>query len=140
MSENRRRILDMLATGKITVEEAEKLLSSINESGDSSKVVNTEGKSRARYLRVEVDGSGKDEGPEKVNIRVPMQLLRSGVKLASLIPVDAQSKINESLHDKGININVADFKPEMIEDLVESLADISIDVDNKDQKVRIFCE
>jgi hypothetical protein len=36
------------------------------------------------------DVADQDGGPIKVNVRVPLQLRRAGVRLASLTPVEAQ--------------------------------------------------
>jgi len=46
---------------------------------------------------------------EKVNIRIPFQLLRAGIKLASVVPVDVQGKVNDALKEKGINIDLIPF-------------------------------
>ncbi len=42
------------------------------------------------------------KGPTTVNVRVPMQLLRAGVRLASLIPVQAQEQLDEALSRHGV--------------------------------------
>ena len=36
------------------------------------------------------------KGPTTVNVRVPMQLLRAGVRLASLIPAQAHEQFDEA--------------------------------------------
>ena len=84
MSEHRRQILQMLAEGKINANEAERLLAALEgASGFISSETGsaTIGKSRPKYIRVVVDSEEKSghEGPTKVNVRVPMQLLRAGV-------------------------------------------------------------
>ncbi|MEK8105747.1 hypothetical protein NKG94_12490 [Micromonospora sp. M12] len=38
-----------------------------------------------KYLRVLVDATDNGE-PSRVNVRVPLQLLRAGVRLAALVP------------------------------------------------------
>jgi len=43
---------------------------------------------------------------------VPLQLVRAGVKLGSLIPENMQVKIDESLGDKGFQSKLRDMKPE----------------------------
>ena len=40
-----------------------------------------------KYLRVIVDANEPGEGPVKINVRVPLMLLRAGVKLTSHGPV-----------------------------------------------------
>jgi hypothetical protein len=96
-----------------------------------------------KYLRVLVDGV-EEGGPLKVNVRVPLQLLRAGVKLASLIPTQAQDSVNEALRREGIGLDLAQIKPENLEELVDSLGELTVDVDVNDHtnkmKVRVFCE
>ena len=52
MNEERRKILDMLAQGKITVEEAEKLLAAVGETGTGSGAAAARGRRRAALLEV----------------------------------------------------------------------------------------
>jgi hypothetical protein len=149
MSEHRRQILQMLSEGKITADEAERLISAFEASGaapSSEPSVASAGKSRPKYLRVQVDSEGDDgrEGPTKVNVRVPMQLLRAGVKLASLLPAKALHSANHAMQAQGIAIDLTQIKPENLEELIEQLSDLTVDVDQKDAnakvKVRVFCE
>lgn len=140
MSEERRKILEMLADGKITVEEAEKLLSAISESSEEShQEEKTQDKARPKYLRVIVEPGPDQENGEKVNIRVPMKLLRAGIKLASLVPKDALGKVDSHLKEKGINVDLSQITEDNLEEIVESLNDLTVDVEGK-EKVRIFCE
>ena len=148
MSEHRRQILQMLAEGKISADEAERLISAFEQSSarpsDSESTPAT--KPRPKYLRVQVDSEdgGGHDGPTKVNVRVPMQLLRAGVRLAGLIPAQALSRANEAIHEKGIPFDLTQIKPENLEDLVEQLSDLTVDVDQREAnakvKVRVYCE
>lgn len=137
MNENRRQILEMLAAGKITADEAERLISAV-ETEPQPAGSEPKSKSKPKYIRVVVDDNGK--GATKANIRVPMQLLRSGVKLAALIPKAAQSHVNDALHEHGVQLDLSQIKPENLEDLVDQLDELTVDVDDKDVKVRVFCE
>jgi hypothetical protein len=144
MNEHRRQILQMLSEGKVSADEAERLISAAEPSTTKSSDVS--GKDSPKYLRVQVDSEdgGGHDGPTKVNVRVPMQLLRAGVKLAYLIPAAALQKANLAMHEKGIPVDLTQIKPENLEDLVEQLSDLTVDVDQKDAntkvKVRVFCE
>lgn len=146
MSEHRRQILQMLSEGKITADEAERLISAFEQSRSAEADSASVPKARPRYLRVQVDSEddGGHDGPTKVNVRVPMQLLRAGVKLAGLVPVQALQYANHAMHEKGIPIDLSQIKPENLEELVEQLSDLNVDVDQKDAstkvKVRVFCE
>lgn len=149
MNEHRRKILQMLAEGKISADEAERLISAVEDpagarSADTAS--SSSGKIPPKYLRVQVDSEdvGGHDGPTKVNVRVPMQLLRAGVKLAYLIPAAALQKANIAMQEKGIPVDLSQIKPENLEDLVEHLSDLTVDVDQKEAggkvKVRVFCE
>ena len=98
MNENRRQILELLAAGKINADEAERLLSALEDRSPTASATRTDGpavtvKTKVKYLRVLVEAHEK-EGPTTVNVRVPMQLLRAGVRLASLIPVQAHEQLD----------------------------------------------
>ena len=144
MSENRTRILEMLAEKKITVDEAERLLA---VAGNDEKTettytpVNTTNNKVPKFLRVVVEpGPGQGaEDVDKVNVRVPMSLIRAGMKLTSLIPPHASDKMNEAMREKGIDFDLRNMKPEDLEDLINALSDLEVDVDGK-TKVRVFAE
>jgi hypothetical protein len=139
MSEDRKRILTMLADGKITADEAERLLDAM---GARTPVAATSigSSNQPKYFRVEVDANDGADGPTKVNVRVPMQLLRAGVKLGALIPPRARDEVNAALAREGIPFDINTIKPENLEELVEHLAGVTVDVDSTDAKVRVYCE
>lgn len=138
MNEDRRKILEMLAAGQITADEAERLIAALEkepptpggENGSQSSP-----KAKPKYVRVVVD-----DGPTKVNVRVPMQLLRAGVKLASLIPPAVRERVNFALHKEGVQFDLNQIKPENLEELIDQLNDLTVDVDDKNTKVRVYCE
>lgn len=135
----RQQILEMLASGKISVAEAEKLLSAI---GDASTVagevepLRSIKRGKARFLRVAVS----EDGSEKVNVKIPLQLLRAGVKLGSLIPENVQLKIDESMHEQGMQFSLRDLKPETVEELIDGLTEFEVNVNDDGDAVRVYCE
>jgi hypothetical protein len=147
MTQERKQVLDMLAQGKITVQDAERLLDKLaaigtappESEGRGATPAEPEpccegGSSRAgkpKYLRVHVDSSKGD----KVNIRVPLSLVRAGIKLKAVMPEHAR----QQLYEKGIDLsNLGALEGE---DLLQALRELNIDVDASDgDKVRIFCE
>jgi hypothetical protein len=143
MSEERRKILDMLAAGRITAEEADKLLAALAEpEGAASGAGPSAGSSigsRFKYLKILVEPGPESERQDKVNIRVPLKLIRAGLKWAAFIPKEAQSKVSEALKEKGIAMDWTKLRPEDLEDLVSELNDLAVDVEGK-EKIRIFCE
>lgn len=160
MNESRRQVLQMLAEHKITAEEAERLLNALESNGrPDSNGSNRPGavsagdaeqtKPRPKYLRVLVEseeGVNGKAGPTSVNIRVPMRLLRAGVRLASLIPAQAHEHLDQALSKQGIPLTLSQIKPENLEELVDSLDDLTVDVAGKESssnvnvKVRVFSE
>ncbi|GAA1864102.1 hypothetical protein GCM10009687_34220 [Asanoa iriomotensis] len=129
----------MLAEGKITADEAERLIDAVTREQPETP---PGPKPRPKYLRVVVsstDNFGGD-GPGRVNVRVPIQLLRAGVRLTSLIPPQALAHANAELARSGVPIDLTQLKPQHIEELVEHLDDITVDVDQPDAKVQVFCE
>ncbi len=145
MNEDRRSILDMLAAGKITADEAERLLAALDRTSPSAAASAPDSgypanRPKAKYLRVLVDTDEDDDGPTKVNIRVPMQLLRAGVRLSSVIPPKAREEVNAAMARQGIPFDVNQIRPENLEELVEQLGELTVDVDQEHTKVRIFCE
>ena len=145
MAENQKRILEMLSEKKITVSEAERLLSLVgSEPGNVNSASSTEtGKKRIpKYLRVIVTpGTESGPHPEKVNIRVPIGLIRAGMKLTSLIPPEAADKVHDAMKEKGVNFDLRNIKEGDIEALIADLGDLEVDVvGDKGEKVHIYME
>ena len=147
MAENQRRILEMLEQKKITVEEAERLLSltgSEEVNGDTPAGQATEKKRKAKYLRVVVQPdveSGSAGGGDRVNARVPMSLIRAGMKLATLIPQLAADEVNEALMEEGVDFDMRNIKPGDVEELIEALSDWDVDVhSDSGEHERVFAE
>jgi SHOCT-like domain len=141
MLEERRRILNMLAEGKISAADADGLLAAMADTKTPPPV--TEVKPAApkspKYLRVQVEEHDGDNS--KVNIRVPFNLIRAGVRLTALLPTGLHDRINKALKENGVDFDISKVKPENLEELVEHLAELTVDVDGgKGDKVRIYCE
>ena len=145
MNENRKRILEMLAAGQISTDEAERLIAALEkEPSPAASDRDSEPRPQGwpKYLRVvvEAEEGQSAHGPSKVNVRVPFQLLRAGVKLTSIIPPQARLKVNEALHQQGVDLDLNELKPENLEELIYQLKDLTVDIDDKKSKVRVFCE
>jgi hypothetical protein len=149
MNNDRRSVLQMLADGKITADEAERLLTALDRGepppsdgfagfakfADASPQPRRNG--APKFLRVTVDAN---EDNTKVNIRVPIALLRAGVRLSSLIPAEARDQVNAELAKNGVPFDIGQLKPDNLEELISHLHDLSVDVDAPDAKVRVYCE
>jgi hypothetical protein len=146
MSENQKKILEMLANKKISVDEAYRLLSALKSEAPAPEATagaQTTAKPKAKYLHVSVApgvGHEHDEDAELVNVRVPMSLIRSGMKLGSLLPGEAGEKVTEALGEKGINLDMRNMKPEDVEELIAALGDLEVNVVNEKEVVRVFVE
>ncbi|HXW15608.1 MAG TPA: hypothetical protein VEN79_13965 [Terriglobia bacterium] len=134
MSQETKKVLEMLASGQITADDAQRLLEKLGASGPAPAAASEENATAAqklRFLRVVVDSPDRDQ----VNVRVPLAILRTGIKLLAVLP----PKVSERLAEKGIDLSALRDLPR--EELVEHLKDLHIDVDSKNgEKVRVFCE
>ena len=145
MDPDRRSILQMLADGKVTADEAERLLAAMDRNGSSAPALmagrNGSPQYAPKYLRVLVDTDEPGQGgPTKVNIRVPMALLRAGVRLTSLMPPQAREHINAEMAKNGAPFDIGQMRPENLEEMLDQLNDLQVDVDQERTKVRVFCE
>ena len=135
-NDSHKKILEMLSNGKITVEEATSLLSKLQDTETiDEEVIETESgevrKRAPRYLRVVVDSASGD----KVNVRVPMSLLKTGIKLSALVPGNAAEQMSSHGFDLS-QLSQLDG-----DELIEALSDLQVDVDSADgDKVRVFTE
>jgi hypothetical protein len=145
MAEERARVLEMLAKGTISAQEAAKLLDALEANGvgagaQASAAVAPQAppsKGPVRFLRVTV----KSQAGDDVNVRIPLGLLRAGMKLTSLIPREAMQKLSTRMSDSGVPLDLAALKQGDIEPLIESLGEMEVSVDSSNgDMVRVFCE
>ena len=136
MSAEIKKVLDMLAEGKITSADAERLLDKLAAAPDGNAAnggTGTETSAAApatppkKYLRVQIERPGGDD----VNVRIPLTFVRSGVKLGTLLP----PKVMEKLQMEGIDSKF------FMQNAGEALDELHVDMDTKSGKrVRVFCE
>ena len=145
MSESQKKILEMLANEKISVDEAYRLLSALGaERGarESGEEAGTTGKPKPKYLRVSIQPHSRHEHDDagRVNVRVPLSLIRSGIKLSSLLPPEARDKVTGALHEKGIDFDMRNLKPEDLDEIIEALNDLEVDIASNKDVVKVFVE
>ncbi len=136
MSVETRKVLEMLAAGKITSDDAERLLDKLaaaKEPTGNNASENQEGSGPAtarKYLRILVqDGDAKD-----VNVRVPLAFVRSGVGLIGVLP----PRVAEKLTDKGFNLEaLSELRGDKLNEALNALC---VHIDEGSKHVRIFCE
>ncbi|SMC81989.1 SHOCT-like domain-containing protein [Papillibacter cinnamivorans] len=136
----RERILTMVSEGKLTVEEAEKLLDALKERGED-KAQPVELKDRRgrkpTKLRVLVD-SNENSKKAKVNVAIPLSLVKTfGPVILKNLPREAKEELDKSGVDLAAMIRDMDgaIQEASEEDLV------NIDSEGEDAaKVRIYLE
>ena len=126
MQNERKRILEMLARGEITVDEADKLLAAAGPGAAPAR-------RRPRYLYIIIEKA--NETKDRVNLRIPIKLLAHGLKLTKLIPAAVREKVNAALAKVGMNFRVSE---ENIAEFIDALTDISVEIDGG-EKVQIYC-
>ena len=139
MNENSRRVLEMLSEGKVSVDEAERLLSLVDEERETTTAVQPLAPPRsgtAQYLRVTIDS----DDDEHIDVRVPLALIKAGVKLHTLLPTQAATGINTALQDNGIDVDIDNLRTEDLEQLIDALSEIEVNIHDADNKVRVYCE
>lgn len=144
MSAERKKILDMLAEGKITADEADRLLAALDPKQprpvSSASASETPG-SKPKFLRVRVAGGPESHHRHKnVDIKIPLVLLKAGVKLGALMPEESKAKFVSHLSEKGIALDLNDLNGEKLDTLIAALTECAIDIDADDEKVTICCE
>ena len=126
MSEEKRIILEMLKEGKISVEEAEKLLEKANPGESFDDTPKIKKPNSKKFLRVRVT----EEDKVKANVNIPIALAEVGL---NLIP---KSKLK--VDGKQINM---DQILKLIEEGTEGeLVNIDAEDDGKNYKVNIFID
>jgi hypothetical protein len=150
MSEQEKKVLQMLAEGKINVDEAQRLLTLVGPHGEEdSRPGDCGQKTRTlpRYIHVIVEpkpgatGDNGKHGPHgKVNIRVPLNLIRAGMKFATLMPSGAAEHVDRAFKEKGLSFDVKKLKEEDLQELISALEDSEINVDTERELVRIYSE
>jgi len=134
MSEETRKVLEMLSNGKVSVQEAEQLLQAVAAPGQSAD----EKKTEPKYFRVLVNKPAREgKKAEAVNIRVPMTVLRGGLRLGSLFPgMLAKKKVQLA---NGSELDLSKVTYADLEAMIKDIGELTVDVDG-DAQVRIRCE
>ena len=155
MSDERRRVLDLLAQGKITVDEADELLKTLGANatreaaaappaGDAA----ANDPQRTRWVRINVHRLANDDCGEKdVNIRVPIAVVKGGMRLGAIIATFAGEKAAQRMKARGIDLDISKINDDLskmngaeFDAFLKSLDDTSIEIDDGKSQVRISCE
>ena len=143
MSDERRRVLDLLAQSKITVDEADQLLRAIAAAADAPRpaAAPADAATPPRYVRITVHKPAMGDRREKdVNIRVPIAVVRSGMRLGALIPGFPSDEISARLRERGIDLDFGKLDGGALDAVLRELGDKNIEIDSGRAHVRISCE
>jgi hypothetical protein len=78
-------------------------------------------------------------GGDNVNVKIPIGLVRAGLKLTSFIPQPAMEQISKAMKDHGLSADLLNFKAGDLEELIQALREMEIDVDAANgDKVRVY--
>ena len=94
-NDERKMILEMVADGKISVDDAQRLFDKLQEAehrrqSDSGAGAAPRPRSRPTHLRIVTTGDDSDDG---INLRIPIGLVRAGLALDSFLPSWAQGHV-----------------------------------------------
>jgi hypothetical protein len=135
MGEETRQVLEMLSAGKVSVQEAEQLLQAVRNGGQAGDEKPVEPK----YFRIQVNRDAREgKKAENVNIRVPMTVVRGGLRLGALFPgMLGKKKIQL---DNGTELDLSKVTYTDLEAMIKDIGELTVDVDGGDAQVRIRCE
>ena len=138
----------MLAAGKVSVEEAERLLQLTvggpgTASAESSAAAISTRISDPKFIRIMVEPAENADSKtdqHHVNIRIPLKIIRAGVNLASLLPGDTGQMVQGSLLEKGYMSDISKLDSSALDELIEALQELSIDATVDNHTVKVFVE
>jgi hypothetical protein len=135
--EERMRILKMVEEGKISAQEADRLMGAL-EGGELNDIAK---KGKAKWLKVRV--YDRDSNKPRVKVNVPLALVKIGAKIGAKFSMKLPEEARQKMGEKGIDLS--DLKDlEKLEQLVDSLAEEGpfklVDVEEENEKVEVFIE
>lgn len=137
MNDEKLKILEMIQQGKITAAEGLELLKALEETDTKAETPVNYSK---RFLRVRVDG----EKTPKVNVNIPMNLIKSVTKLANVAMAFIPAEAKGEMEKKGIDLE--QLLTELIKELEQGTSDgklVDVDVDDPHEgriKVEVFVD
>ncbi len=150
-TDDTRRILDMLSQGKISIDDADRLLKALSAERPAAAAAAdtaTDVKS-ARWFRINIHKPAKDEAhrAKDVNIRVPIAVVKGGMRLGAIIGTFAGEKAARRMKARGLDIDLAAINSDLsqmngpeFDEFLRSLNDTNIEIDDGKAQVRITCE
>lgn len=149
MSQEKEQILEMLADGKISLDDAKALLKAIEKKEAETSTTVTGGTFKRatktpEFLCVRVQSDAEDsDDSDQVDIRVPIKLLKAGIKLGALMPEKAKQSVDEALSKSGVDFKLSALNEDNLNEVIEALQNLTINVQGgkgKKDRVNIYCE
>ena len=145
-----RRILDMLSQGKITVDDADKLLKALNpaQPAETPADAAADDPHHTRWVRINVHKPATEQHREKdVNIRVPIAVVKGGMRLGAIIATFAGEKAAQRMKERGLDLDLSTINGDLsrmngaeFDTFLKSLDETNIEIDDGKSQVRITCE
>ena len=151
-TDDTRRILDMLQEGKITVDEADRLIKALSSDRPAETATAdpaTDGRERVRWIRINIQKPASDAGhkAKNVNIRVPIAIVKGGMRLGAIIGTFAGEKAARRMKAEGLDIDLAKISSDLsqmngpeFDEFLRSLNETNIEIDDGKSQVRITTE
>ncbi|MGM0508050.1 MAG: SHOCT-like domain-containing protein [Fusobacteriota bacterium] len=120
MNEEKKKILEMLESGKISAQEAAELLEAVGEEKENKELLDTSKLSEEyakKYLRVRVYDQNDDT---KVKINIPIKLVKAGLSIAKNFGADLEGV---NLSDRDIDMIIEAIENEVEGEIVNIEAD-----------------
>ena len=144
MSAETKKVLEMLAAGKVSAEDAERLLDKLSGAAQTDSVNSPSAEpnatsapgniptmKRPRFLRIQVQRPGRDD----VDVRVPLSSMRGGRHWMAFLPL----RVAERLSEYGIDFGCLDTMSD--QEFQAALDRINVDIQQRNGKhVRIYAE
>jgi hypothetical protein len=151
-TDDTRRILDMLSQGKITVDEADRLIKALTAERPAETATAdtaTDGRPGVRWIRINIHKPAKDQThrPKDVNIRVPIAVVKGGMRLGAIIATFAGEKAAQQMKERGLDLDLSAINGDLskmngaeFDTFMKSLDDMNIEIDDGKSQVRITAE
>lgn len=144
LSISKKKIIDLLVQDKVSLDDALRLLGRANESVRTNDVLEDAGnnsqsavtlarfssKNRPKFLRVLI----QDGGSEKVDVRVPLKLVKLGMVSSDFVPPGVLDAVTEH------GIDFENLSGLSDDDFYEAFGNLRVDIVDKDSTVQVFCE
>ncbi len=139
MSEERRKILEMLTNGKISPEEAEKLLDAVEPAPVPAAAPAAGGGGEVpNYLYVRVEPKEGSSDADQVKVTVPLSLVKAGINFMNLLPKSARKDVESAMEQSGIDFDLDKLTGTEVDAFLMALKELEVDVETADSTIKIY--